>query len=288
MRDKKDNEQPENSQHYTKATINVTGEIPKKIEGERDMDGKNSHVSRVHASLDKGDASSFNDDSSARVIRLQYTPQRPLSTEDQKIQERGNDHLRTDVSSSQTSMVSSNHVRSEKGDPLVVQSRYEHETDTLDPFIQAECSTERIVAQCFASATSRDGAAHRGACRSIRNLSESERILSMKAGIPIYQLSRDDLIEMFPKLVAIADKRVEVIGRSSEFQSSIPAHLQASLANQGEPQLLYEYNYESEEHKFVSYRAFNASPLASMHVETRKIGRSPSVWTVDVLIQVEV
>ncbi len=289
MRDEKDNEQLATSQQCTKPTSGVTDAIRKKDERDRNTEGKLSQVSHVQASLDKVNASSANDNSPARVIRLQYTPQRRLLTEDHKMTGAGQGHLRTDVSSSQTTNAFSN-VGSKIGYPVVVQPRNQSrsEANTLDPSIQAESSTERIVAQCFASAAIRKGATQRGACRSIRNLSELERILSMKAGIPIYQLSRDELIEMFPKLVAVADKRVEVIGRSSEFQSSIPAHLQASLGNQGEPQLLYEYNYESEEHKFVSYRSFSASPLASMHVETRKIDRSPSVGTIDVLIQVEV
>lgn len=161
------------------------------------------------------------------------------------------------------------------------------QTNALDSLRSTEEDLERKAAQ-FSGSLSHNTAVRRVACCSIKNLSEFEQVLMMETGVPFHQLSHEEIIKIFPKLLAVSDNRTGVIGRSNEFRNSLPAHLQSSLMIQGEPQSIYEYNYESEEHRFVSYKSFGTFPHSLMYVGSGRLGRPPAIGTSDVLIQVEV
>lgn len=223
----------------------------------------------------------------AETVRLQYHPRREQPSDYSfTTRNRFNGILREEMPASHTML--SSFIDQSYGAPTATCVESIH-TNPFDASLKtAKHEVERKAAQKMTTSTSRSAVVRRVACCSIKNLSELEHAWTMEMGIPIYQLSHDELIKTFPKLLAVTDNRAEVIGRSSEFQHSFPAHLQASLTIRGEPQSLYEYNYESEEHRFVSYKSFSPVSQALMCVEVGKLGRPPAIGTSDVLIQVEV
>ena len=81
---------------------------------------------------------------------------------------------------------------------------------TLDASINNDNDTERMSGNSSLSDhMSRSGVARCVACWSNRGQPEFEYALSTETGVPIYQLSRDELIETFPKILAVTDNRVE-------------------------------------------------------------------------------
>jgi hypothetical protein len=112
-------------------------------------------------------------------------------------------------------------------------------------------------------------------CCSVRNLSPEARMLAMKSGLAVHELSDEELALIFPKLRTVTDSgdskatRTEVIGNGNSFEKEIPAHLQLSdqtLAG-NLPTSLLEYEYATGQHMSVVYRAFGKGARDVLSVE---------------------
>ncbi|GKY96067.1 hypothetical protein MPSEU_000566900 [Mayamaea pseudoterrestris] len=133
--------------------------------------------------------------------------------------------------------------------------------------------------------------APRVVCCSIKDLDLEQLRLARETGLPIHELSPEELATIFPKLRSVANERSHahprsvVIGNSLSFERELPAHFQAVLKREG-PQSLYEYEYESGVQKLLLYDSFGNNPreLLKMHVA----GGLPEDGLNDVvLVQVE-
>lgn len=132
----------------------------------------------------------------------------------------------------------------------------------------------------------------RGMCRSVKTLSCEQQTWTAKSGIPFHELSQQELSQIFPKVRSVADEQKYVSSSLlvSPFASgrSGLAHLQANLEQSG-PQSLYEYDYESGVHMFVSYDRFGVDELKVITASTPSFIRSESKTSSnEILVQVEV
>jgi len=130
------------------------------------------------------------------------------------------------------------------------------------------------------------------ACCRIKNLGEEAEMFGRETGIPMQQLTKEELEVLFPKLRSIPENsslsrsRSVVIGNSRSFEKDFPAHLQAIVAENG-PQSLYEYEYEKGTHKVVVYNQFGPDPRNLLKVMSSN--EPPEVVDkIKVTIQVEV
>lgn len=142
----------------------------------------------------------------------------------------------------------------------------------VDPIIQSASNetkggTKKAVSAGTRNQSMRKLRPNRVVCRSITDLSSRQRKIATETGIPIHELSKEDLATYFPKLRTVVDDKAEVIGNCNSFEAFLPAHLQTTLLRRGKPQSLYEYEYETGKHMFVSYSAFG--PDARSLIELR-------------------
>ena len=115
----------------------------------------------------------------------------------------------------------------------------------------------------------------RAICCSIKNVPPELALWSMKTGIPVHELSQEDLAEIFPKLRVVADEKretqgSEVVGNANSFEDKLPAHLQLperSVALDGGPQSLYEYEYAQGTHMKVVYEEYGRNPRSLLKVK---------------------
>jgi hypothetical protein len=114
--------------------------------------------------------------------------------------------------------------------------------------------------------------APRAVCCSIKNLSPEQLQLARETGIPIHELSQEELQTIFPKLRSVSTDRALpsrslVIGNSLSFEKEVPAHVQAVLKKKG-PQSLYEYEYESATQQLLLYETFGPNPRELLKLHT--------------------
>jgi len=111
-------------------------------------------------------------------------------------------------------------------------------------------------------------------CCSVKNLSDEASVWTMRTGIPIQELSREELSAIFPRLRVVSDdngllpavnRASELVGNSQYVETKLPAHLQATVAATG-PQSLYEYEYERGRHMNVVYTEFGPNPHSLLQV----------------------
>lgn len=128
----------------------------------------------------------------------------------------------------------------------------------------------------------------RAVCRSVKKLSDEQLKWTTQTGVPFHELSQQELALIFPKVRSIND------GPRQTSQSLLPsssrgssrsgsAHFQASIDSAG-PQSLFEYEYETGVHMFVSY------DVAGLFVNglTVKTAQPPSMLPKQIMLQVEV
>lgn len=142
---------------------------------------------------------------------------------------------------------------------------------------------------------------HRGVgrivCCSVKNLGDRASIISQETGLPIHELTKEQLAEIFPKVRSISETapmmrgRSRIIGNSNSFERDLPAHVQALVAENG-PQSLYEYEFEKGTHKVVLYNKFGTDPRSLLKVHTSELPPilfEQSLQTMNkVIVQVEV
>ena len=113
--------------------------------------------------------------------------------------------------------------------------------------------------------------ARRGMCRSVKSLNCQQMKWSAESGLPFHELSQRELSTIFPKVRSVTDDQEgvssELIRNSDTFAMKVPVHLQAALQHSG-PQSLFEYEYETGVHMFVSYNEFGDDVRSIMNVET--------------------
>jgi hypothetical protein len=134
-------------------------------------------------------------------------------------------------------------------------------------------------------------------CCSIKDLPPVQQQRAKELGVPVHELSREELEEIFPKVRSISEEvplsrhRSAVIGNSKSFEKNFPAHLQA-IVNQNGPQSLFEYEYEKGTHKVLVYEAFGPSPrdLLRVHISDKPpvLFREGFLDDDKVIVQVEV
>jgi len=135
------------------------------------------------------------------------------------------------------------------------------------------------------------------ACCRLKNLGEDAERFSQETGIPVHELSKEELETLFPKLRSISEdtklarSRSVVIGNSQSFEKDLPAHLQAIVAQNG-PQSLYEYEYEKGSHKVLVYERFGTEPRSLLQIissdEPPQLTDTGEVDSTKVILQVEV
>jgi len=107
-------------------------------------------------------------------------------------------------------------------------------------------------------------------CRSVKSLNCQQLKWSVESGLPFHELSQTELAAIFPKVRSVTDNHEgvgsELIKNSDAFAVKVPVHLQAALQHSG-PQSLFEYEYETGVHMFVSYYEFGED-VRNMKVET--------------------
>jgi hypothetical protein len=137
-------------------------------------------------------------------------------------------------------------------------------------------------------------------CCSIKNASDEQLRWSHQTGLPLHELSSDELATIFPKLRLVSDKHESkygsaVIGNSNSFEKNLPAHLQLpnkALVLDSGPQSLFEYEYERGRHMNVIFSGFGPLPCTLITVVTYK--QPPPSYEKglisynEVLVQVEV
>ena len=113
-------------------------------------------------------------------------------------------------------------------------------------------------------------------CKALRSLSDEDIVRAMESGIPVHELSYEELAEIFPKIRMVADEQMSdqaslVLGNTNSFDDSRPALLQVP-SKAIKPALglssLYEYDFTSGQHKKVLYKACGADPKSSLEVKT--------------------
>jgi hypothetical protein len=132
-------------------------------------------------------------------------------------------------------------------------------------------------------------------CKALRGLSDDDIARAMESGIPIHELTYEELSEIFPKLRMVADEYKSeqgplVLGNTNSFDDSRPALLQVpskAIKPALGLQSLYEYDFTSGKHMNVLYSSSGAGPKSSIKVMTYDAlpqSREPRF----VMIQVEV
>ena len=134
-------------------------------------------------------------------------------------------------------------------------------------------------------------------CCSVKNLNPESARLAEESGLPIHELSKEDLEALFPKVRTISEQmplsrnRSHIIGNSRTFEEDLPSHLQNIVQENG-PQSLYQYEYETGVHKVIVYERFGPDPRETLHI--RVSNRPPQLYQEGlfdpdkVIIQVEV
>lgn len=152
---------------------------------------------------------------------------------------------------------------------------YPRAVATVDPSGMAAYKEQSAPENAFEKSLPR-GLGGKIVCCSIKNATQDEMNWSKQSGLPIHELSSDELATIFPKLRLVSDKnesnfRSAVIGNSNSFEKNLPAHLQlppkALIADSG-PQSLFEYEYERGKHMKVSFAGFGPLPRTLIKVET--------------------
>jgi hypothetical protein len=149
---------------------------------------------------------------------------------------------------------------------------------SISPTEIEEVSTQKSVS-AEAAVPSRmkrslDTRFHLPICRAIRNLPEEDLVRAMESGIPVHELSYQELAELFPKIRMVADdappdQASVVLGNTNSFDDSRPALLQVparAMKSATGLQSLYEYDFASGKHMSVLYNSFGADPKSSLHV----------------------
>lgn len=111
-------------------------------------------------------------------------------------------------------------------------------------------------------------------CRALRGLSDEEIVKAMESGVPVHELTHEELLEIFPKLRMVADDYNSdqgslVLGNANSFDDSRPALLQVpskAIKPALGLQSLYEYDFTSGKHMNVVYRSSGAGPKSSIRV----------------------
>lgn len=109
-------------------------------------------------------------------------------------------------------------------------------------------------------------------CRSSKEVDEETLFWTMRSGIPIHELTPNELAEILPGIRLIPDnhhgtqdKNSILIGPSNSFEANLPAHLQLpawSFEIGKGPQSLYEYEYGHGSHMNVVFDEFGENPLS--------------------------
>jgi hypothetical protein len=132
-------------------------------------------------------------------------------------------------------------------------------------------------------------------CKALRSLSDEDIVRVMESGLPVHELTYEELAEIFPKIRMVADEHVSdqasvVLGNANSFDDSRPAFLQlpSKAIKPGLGlQSLYEYDYASGKHMKVVYESCGADPKSSLQIQSYDI--PPEVKDVKfAIIQVEV
>eukprot|EP00977_Amphora_coffeiformis_P009417 scaffold2179_cov165-Amphora_coffeaeformis.AAC.21 len=113
-------------------------------------------------------------------------------------------------------------------------------------------------------------------CKVFRNLSDAELVRAMESGIPVHELTLEELAEIFPKIRMVADEHSSdqtslVLGNANSFDDSRPALLQVpskAIKPALGLQSLYEYDFTSGKHMTVSYDSCGSDPRSSLMVIT--------------------
>jgi hypothetical protein len=179
------------------------------------------------------------------------------------------------------------------------------ETRVLSRFLHQEMGSDVYVHDDFiqqqtfsAPEKSQSGlGAGRIMCRGFRGLTEKQLEYSRRYGIPVHELTNEELALIFPKLRSVpkdnASLRVQsvVMGNSNSFEKNLPASYQVTL-DQDVPQSLFEYEYESGAHKVLVYEEFGtqARSLLKIHCSGKPPERNDEelINFNSVVVQVEV
>lgn len=129
-------------------------------------------------------------------------------------------------------------------------------------------------------------------CRSVKDLTVEQQQQCEATGLPVHELSFQELSGLFPKVRSVSDEHKAVssssiLGSSRAFKNSCPAHLQASPEYFG-PQSLYEYEYETGIHMYVSYAFHGNNGKSLLNVVNAQTPLPEKQFQEQVLIQVEV
>ena len=132
-------------------------------------------------------------------------------------------------------------------------------------------------------------------CKALRHLSDEDLVRVMESGVPVHELTYEELAEIFPKIRMVADEKSPehssmVLGNSNSFDDSRPALVQVpskTIKPALGLQSLYEYDFTSGKHMSVSYNSCGADPKSSLSVTTHD-DPPESNGSTFALIQVEV
>jgi len=130
-------------------------------------------------------------------------------------------------------------------------------------------------------------------CCSIKDLSMEQQRISAESGIPVHELSPKELARIFPKVRKVPDN--QKYGRFTALEDprtfgDYSASLEAD-PNCAGPQSLFQYEYETGAHMFVSYNSFGDScESVPMQVNSAPVPRpsKDSAGGNRIIVQVEV
>jgi len=130
-------------------------------------------------------------------------------------------------------------------------------------------------------------------CCSMKNLSPAQQRWSAKSGIPFHELSQQELAAIFPKVKSVSDQQQRELptelGDPRGFDD-YSANLEADPNFSG-PRSIFQYEYETGIHMFVSYDKFGSisSGKLPFQVTTAMVPRllANEAGTNSVVVQVE-
>lgn len=126
-------------------------------------------------------------------------------------------------------------------------------------------------------------------CCSIKNLSGAQLEATRRTGLPVHELSPEEVAQMFPKLRTVPDNdEAQIVKNISVFEDYLPVVFQSSIPKAGKPQSVYEYDYESGQHMFAQYSFYGPNPENVLRVKTGPNPEPLDQGTRTALVQVEV
>jgi hypothetical protein len=157
-----------------------------------------------------------------------------------------------------------------------------------DVFVEELLLEDDLVDEAGKAVNPTPRSSGRAVCRSVKKLSDEQLKWTAETGVPFHELSQQELALLFPKVRSITDgprqsSRSLLPSSSRGSSRSGSAHFQASIDSTG-PQSLFEYEYETGVHMFVSYDVAGVF----VHDLTVKTAQPPSMLPKQILLQVEV